>query len=119
MGLVRVNVSLGSPDKSKIKSVRFLVDTGSWYMVITPEVAKELELKNIGKTKVMLADKRQVEVDVSAAYVGLVGREAILTVAVMDTPEPLLGASTLEALGLSVNPKTGELEPIGPTLLMV
>ncbi len=88
-------------------------------MVITPEVAKELELKNIGKTKVMLADKRQVEVDVSAAYVGLVGREAILTVAVMDTPEPLLGASTLEALGLSVNPKTGELEPIGPTLLMV
>ena len=41
-------------------------------------------------------------------------RETLVPVAIMDTPEPLLGAETLEALGLTIDTTIGELKATKP-----
>jgi predicted aspartyl protease len=60
--------------------------------------------------KLTLANRRIIEVDTSLAYIKILDREGVLQVLIMDVPEPLLGISTLEVLGVKVNPITEELE---------
>jgi len=119
MGFIRVKASVGSPDRKKTKEEAFLADTGSWYMVLNPKLADELGLKFVGKVKLTLADKRVAEADVSPVYIKLLGREAILMAAILETPEPLLGVSVMEALGLELDPTTGEIKATKPALLLV
>ncbi len=61
-------------------------------------------------TKLTLADKRTKEARIGQAYFKLLDREGIFSVAVMDAPEPLLGITVLEGLGLRVDPVTGRVE---------
>ncbi len=42
------------------------------------------------------------------------GRRGPVMIAALKTPTPLLGVYALESLGFKVNPRTGELEEIGP-----
>jgi predicted aspartyl protease len=44
------------------------------------------------------------------AYMKLLDRDGALPVAIMEVPEPLLGVTALEGLGLRVDPVTGKLE---------
>lgn len=120
MGYVRVEGVLGDMTREKLKGVTFVADTGAFYTVIPPAVAKELNIKPLAKTKLILADKREVEADVSLAYIKILDREGVFQVAIMEVPEPLLGVTTLEGLGLRVNPTTGKLEysrPYGAAIL--
>lgn len=94
--------------------IEFLVDTGAGYMVIPPSTASKLGLESFQKTRVTLADKREVEVDFSFAYVRVIDREAPVPVLIMDTPMPLLGAFTLQVLGLEMDPVTEEVRPTRP-----
>ena len=119
MGFIRILSKVGTPDRSRVMEVKFLVDTGSWYMVLRPNLAKELDLKPVGKVKLTLADKRVVEADLAPTYVSVLKREMITLAALMEVPEPLLGTSTLEALGLALDPTTGEVKPVWPALLTV
>lgn len=114
MGYVRVNVLIGSADRSMIKDVQFLADTGAYYTTIPPKLAKELSIEPMARTKLTLADKRTLEVDTSLAYIKLLDREGVLQIAITDVPEPLLGVSTLEGLGVKVDPTTGKLEHSRP-----
>jgi len=43
-------------------------------------------------------------------------RGSIIQAAIIDVDEPLLGVIALEALGLAVDPGTGELRPTGSFL---
>lgn len=58
----------------------------------------------------MLADKRTVEAGISLAYIKILEKDGIFNIAIMDVPEPLLGVSTLEGLGIRVDPTTGKVE---------
>jgi len=97
----------------------FLVDTGASYMVLREKEFKELKLKPMFKVRFTLADKRVVEVPVAPVKVGAMGREAVVFAALMDSPMPLFGAFTLEALGLAVDPSTGEVKPSRPAALLL
>jgi len=110
LGFVRVKCSVGSADGKTVKDVDFLTDTGAFYTTIPPEIAKELGIKSAATTKLMLADKRVVEAGISLAYVKILDRDGIFNIAIMDVPEPLLGISTLEGLGIRVDPTTGKVE---------
>jgi clan AA aspartic protease len=109
MGYVRVKILIGA-DEKKAREVEFLEDTGAFYTTISPKMSEEMGIAPIARTKVVLADKRVVEVDVSLAYIKALDREGVLLVAIMEVPEPLLGVTTLEGLGLKVDPTTGKLE---------
>jgi len=104
MGYVNVTAKISDPEQTRTKEVEFLVDTGASYMVLQPKVADELGLKLVKKTKVTLADKRQVDAAYAMAFVRLLDREAPVTALVFDSPMPLLGTFTLQVLGLEVDP---------------
>jgi aspartyl protease family protein len=120
MGYVRANILIGSADGGVVRDVKFLTDTGAYYTTIPPKLAEELGIKSMARTKLTLADKRVAEAGISLAYVKILDREGIFNIAIMDVPEPLLGVSTLEGLGIKVDPTTGKLEysrPYGLALI--
>jgi clan AA aspartic protease len=116
MGAVRVQAELVSPQGIAVAE-EFLVDTGSFYTAISPDVRDRLALPEGMPQQVMLADGRVIDTEVTIARLRLLGREGVVPVEVVSVPEPLLGVSALEALGLKVNPMSRELEldrPYGP-----
>jgi len=111
VGHVYATVKIGDPLRRRVKEVRMLVDTGATYPCIPEDLAKELGLSLEFKTKVSLADGRVVEAWYSTAYVEVLGRGDLIPVRVFNVEEPLLGVFALEALGLAVDPTTGEIKP--------
>jgi len=109
MGYVRVKALIGS-SKDNVKEVGLLVDTGSFYTILPPSLAKELGIMAQLTTELTLADKCIVKAGMSLAYMKLLDREGVLPVAILDAPEPLLGTTALEGLGVKVDPLTGKLE---------
>lgn len=105
MGLVYQKVTLHL--KKKV-AVRMLVDTGASYSVISKELARKVGITPAGKRyRVRLANGRAISMDIGVALFRVDGREAPATVLIGPVDEPLLGAETLEALGLAVDPSTG------------
>jgi len=113
MGFVRVKGLLGKR-KEEAEEVTFLVDTGAFYTIVPSTLARRLGIEAVEKTELRLADNRSVEAGITVAYIKLLDRDGILPVAIMDSPEPLLGATALEGLGLRVDPATGRLEHSRP-----
>lgn len=90
------------------EEVRMLVDAGATYTAIPEGLAEKLGVPRLPRRfKTTLADGRELEAEAGAVRVRLKRREVLTTVLIMECKEPLLGAETLEALGLKVNPKTG------------
>ena len=110
-GHVHVTVKLGDPLKRRVEQVRMLVDTGATYPCIPEGLAEALGLRLEFKTKVVLADGREVEAWYATAYVEIMGRGDLIPVRVFDVEEPILGVFALEALGLALDPSTGEVRP--------
>ncbi len=114
MGFVRSKLTIINLTRSKRAELNFLVDTGSRYTVIPPAIAERLGIKPLLRTRVITVDKREVETNIGVAFLAALGREAPVFVAILESPEPLLGTEALEALGFSVDPTTGELKPTRP-----
>jgi clan AA aspartic protease len=92
--------------------VRFLVDTGATYTVISPTLARQLGATPSSKSFVIsLADGRTRRARACTLGVKIAGREAPMTALLISGSEPLLGVEALEALGFKVDPKRGKLEP--------
>ena len=119
MGLVKVAAEFGR-SREELTEVEFLVDTGSFYTVINPNMAAELGIDLPVTTAVVMANSARLEVPIGVAYLRLQEREGGIIVGTMEVPTPLLGATGLQALGLKVNPVEETIErafPFGPALL--
>jgi clan AA aspartic protease len=119
MGYVHVLASFGTAEENTT-DIMFLVDTGSYYTIVPPELAETAGIVTTVRTRVRTADNRTVPLETGMAYVKLLGREGAVPVGILDVPTPLLGVTALEGLGLKVNPvdQTVELDrPFGPALL--
>jgi len=94
-------------------AIRFLVDTGAVYTVLPENVWRALGLKGDRVAEFTLADGTTIRRQVSECRVQVEGHGATSPV-VLGGPNdaPLLGAVTLETLGLMVNPLTRELLPM-------
>ena len=94
-------------------AIRFLVDTGAVYTVLPESVWRGLGLKGERVLEFSLADGTTIQRYVSECRVQIEGRGATSPV-VLGGPDdaPLLGAVTLETLGLMVNPLNRELLPM-------
>jgi clan AA aspartic protease len=104
-------------ERTRTEELELVVDAGASYMVIPTDVAQKLMMKPMSKTKVTLADRREVEAGYALAYVKLLGREAPVTALVFDSPMPLLGTFTLQVLGMEVDPANEEVRPSRPFAL--
>ena len=93
------------------------MDTGTTLTVIPRKIAKELQLPVIGRRRVATA-KGTTELDECIGVVEVMGRKAYVHMLVSnDVDIVLIGATTLETLGLEVDPTTGKLKEATTYLL--
>ena len=109
---VRASVSRPGGRRRPI-DVRLLVDTGAVYTVLPERTWRTLRLTPERTAEFTLADGTTITRGVSECRFTVQGQSATSPV-VLGGPEdaPLLGAVTLETLGLMVNPLTRELLPM-------
>ena len=115
MGVTYVSATISNPRNpgGEKATFAFLVDTGAIYSVLPASVLDALAVPRLKRQRFTLADGTQQEWDVGEAFFEL-GAD-VGTSQVIFGPEgatPLLGALTLESLGLMVNPVTRELLPM-------
>lgn len=117
MGTFRIEIQIGDPEGRRYETVTALVDTGATYTTVPRPVLESLGIAPHGRATFVLADERQVELDIGRARVRVNGREE-LTLVVFAAPgtEPLLGAYALEGLLLAPDPVGQRLIPV-PGLL--
>ena len=112
MGLIRKDVNFRSLEKKRWHKVRVLVDTGASFSLLPSDLAKRIGLDPSEKQfKVQLANGRAIRVGADTGVVRIDGRQAPATIMIGDAAEPLLGAETLEALGVSIDMKHGRFVP--------
>ena len=114
VGVTFAKVRVSNPRRARARAVEldFLIDTGAIYSVVPPSVLRKLGIERLERQEFTLADGTKQAYALGEAFFKL-GRKGG-TSKVIFAPEgvtPLLGALTLESLGLMVNPVTRELTP--------
>ena len=113
MGITTVPLSITSLDGKKKASGTFLVDTGATYTIVPADMAKKLGLKTDRTQEFSLADGTIMERRLGSAVVYLDGRKAPSIVVIGEKDDsPLLGAVTLEGMGLVGDPFSRKLRPM-------
>jgi len=112
MGIVYVDGIVKHGEKSI--RVRFLVDSGATYTVLTRNIWVELGLKPLGEMEFILADGSVIKRKISEVLLELPGYGERHTPVVLgeEEDENLLGVVTLEIFGLILDPFKRELRPI-------
>jgi len=114
VGYVRVYGIIANPFKRDLRVKKeFIADTGAIYTVITPTIVEKLKLEITDKRRFKIASGEIVEYPISEAYIEVEDKGVTSLVAIGSEKTPmLLGVTTLELLGLQVDPLTGKLKPL-------
>lgn len=106
MGLTHVELTIKNPTNPKMEQTgNFLVDSGASFTVVPHNLVDGLRLRPQFKRQFTLADGKTVEREIGNASIKY-GNEEIVTPVVLGKKgdNPLLGAITLEAFGLLLDP---------------
>lgn len=114
MGLTVLEVEVGNPANPEIREkVDFLVDSGAIYSVVPAPILERLGIKPIAEQEFRLADGTKILRKKGIAlfkYGDRIGGADVIFGEEGDSV--LLGAFTLEALGLTLDPLRRELKPL-------
>lgn len=91
---------------------RFLVDSGAVYSVVDRKVLEGMGIKPHSKRQFILANGEEIEKEIGDAFFVYGRQKASAPVIFGDKDIFLLGATTLENLGLILNPIDRELRPL-------
>ena len=98
------------PDSRKGKRLKFLIDTGALYTVAPAHVLRELGIRPHRREEFILADGSSVQRRVGMAYFEYKGTGGGAPVIFGEGDDSnLLGVTTLEAMGLMVDPLSRRL----------
>jgi clan AA aspartic protease len=93
--------------------VAFLVDSGAVYSLVPADILRKLGLRPYREVMFSLADGRTITRKVGDAYFEIDGHRGPAPVIFGEEgDEPLLGATTLESLGLVLDPFKRRLIPM-------
>ena len=112
MGTFAWPLRISGMDGQKTLEVEATVDTGAAYTTVPACLLRGLGIPPMGKRTFLLADGRRVDMEVGRAWATINGdSEVTLVVFGEDDAPALLGAYTLEGLGLAVDPTSQRLVP--------
>ena len=111
MGTFRVNLWIGNLFSGTGANVDALVDTGATYSMIPRSVLDDLGIEPVETRMSRIADGSLVEMQTSWARFAAEGQNAVARVSFGPEGIFLLGATTLEDLGLAVDPVDRRLIP--------
>ena len=114
MGIMYVEAKISRSDgRGRTMPLRLLVDTGALYSVLPSHAWKALKLRPKDRADFSLADGSVISRDVSECHFELHGKTGSSPVVLGEGDEvAVLGAVTLESLGLMLNPLTREIRPM-------
>ncbi len=114
MGLTVLDVEVGNPANPEVtEKIEFLIDSGAIYSVVPTPVLERLGIKPLAEQTFRLADGSKIARKKGVAlfkYGDQVGGADVIFGEPGDSQ--LLGAFTLEALGLALDPFRRELKPL-------
>jgi len=119
MGYVKVAAKIYNPaDRAKPIHLELLADTGAIYTAIPGSLLEEIKVRPTSTRRFKLANGKVERYPTGEAYVEIAGEGATSIIAFLpEGSTPLLGVTTLELLGLQVDPTTGQLKPLELLLL--
>jgi clan AA aspartic protease len=114
MGLTVLEVEVGNPSNPQVtEKLEFLVDSGAIYSVVPTPILERLGIKPLSDQEFRLADGTKNVRKKGIAlfkYKDKIGGAGVIFGE--DGDSVLLGAFTLEALGLVLDPLRRELKPL-------
>lgn len=119
MGLTYVRAKLSNPaDPQRSMKRKLLVDSGAFYSVISKRVLEHLGIHPYTRETFTLADGSRIHRDVGGVLFTIDGHTALSPVIFGERGDTaLIGVLVLEALGLTIDPRTGRLKRV-PLLLV-
>lgn len=114
MGITTAILRVREHRKSeKFSDVEFLIDSGAVYSVVPGKILDELDIEPYKEVSFALADGTSIKRRVSSAYFEYEGEGGPAPVVYGEEGDSaLLGATTLESIGLVLNPFTRTLHPM-------
>ena len=112
MGTFSWPVRISNLEGGRTRDLEAIVDTGAAYTTLPAPLLRELGVTPLGTRRFLLADGRRIAMEWGEARATIDG-EAVTTLVVFgeDDAPALLGAYTLEGLGLAVDPVERRLVP--------
>lgn len=114
MGMTVIEIEVGNPARPEVtERIEFLIDSGAIYSVVPAPVLDRLGIRPLREEEFRLADGTKIVRKKGIAlfrYGDRVGGADVIFGEEGDSV--LLGAFTLEALGLSLDPLRRELRPL-------
>ncbi|MEW6417455.1 MAG: aspartyl protease family protein [Nitrospirota bacterium] len=120
MGLTFLEVEVGNPANPEVtEKLDFLIDSGAIYSVVPTPVLERLGIKPLSEQEFRLANGTKIVRKKGGALFKYGERIGVADVIFGEEGDSmLLGAFTLEALGLALDPLRRELKPL-PMILAV
>ena len=114
MGLTVLEVEIGHPGRPKVtEKLEFLIDSGALHSVVPARILKKLGIKPIKKEEFRLADGSRILRKRGGAFFRYGDRVGVADVIFGEPGDSLLlGATTLESMGLALDPLKRELKPL-------
>jgi clan AA aspartic protease len=114
LGITFLDVEVGNPaDPEKTLIVEFMVDSGAIYSLAPATILAELGIRPISEEKFWLANGERIIRKRGGAYFKYGDKVGIADVIFGEEGDSnLLGATTLESLGLALDPLKRELKPM-------
>jgi len=120
MGLTFLEIEVGNPANPEVtEKLDFLIDSGAIYSVVPTPVLERLGIKPLSEQEFRLANGTKIVRKKGGALFKYGDRIGVADVIFGEEGDiMLLGAFTLEALGLALDPLRRELKPL-PMILAV
>ena len=114
MGLTVINLEVANPgNPQQTETVEFLIDSGAIYSVVPRRILERLGINPVSKQVFRLASGQTVERQTGGALFKFRDKAGVAAVIFgEENDSTLLGAHTLESLGLALDPLRRELVPL-------
>ena len=119
MGYTKVRVKISNPNEpSKYREKELLVDTGAVYTVVNARDLREVGIGIIDKMDFYSINNQKLTREVGVSIVEVMGRRWLTNIIFGEEGDnEVLGVTTLEQLGLQVDPVSKEIKPLPLYLL--
>jgi clan AA aspartic protease len=114
MGLTVLEIEVGNPTNPAVtEKLEFLIDSGAVYSVVPTPILQRLGIKPLAQQEFRLANGTKITRKKGGALFKFNDQIGVADVIFGEEGDSnLLGAFTLEALGLSLDPLRRELKPM-------